>query len=102
MAKHLNTAEFDVAVKAAPVAMVDFWAEWCGPCKMLAPAIEDLAKQYEGRALVAKVNVDEEYDLRKRFGIMGIPTLIVFKNGKMVNKVSGLQNFDDLCSLVKD
>ena len=90
MAKHLNTAEFDAAVKAASVAMVDFWAEWCGPCKMLAPAIEDLAKQYDGRALVGKVNVDEEPDLARRFGIMSIPTVVFLKDGVEVGRKVGL------------
>jgi len=90
MAKHLKTAEFDEAVKAAPVAMVDFWAEWCGPCKMLSPAIEELAAQYEGRALVAKVNVDEEPDLARRFGIMSIPTVIFLKDGQEVERKIGL------------
>lgn len=90
MAKHLKTAEFDEAVKAAPVAMVDFWAEWCGPCKMLSPAIEELAAQYEGRALVAKVNVDEEPDLARRFGIMSIPTVIFLKDGQEVERKVGL------------
>ena len=90
MAKHLKTAEFDAAVKAAPVALVDFWAEWCGPCKMLAPAIEDLAKQYEGRALVAKVNVDEEPELARRFGIMSIPTVVFLKDGAEVDRKIGL------------
>lgn len=90
MAKHLKTAEFDEAVKAAPVAMVDFWAEWCGPCKMLSPAIEELAAQYEGRALVAKVNVDEEPDLARRFGIMSIPTVVFLKDGQEVERKVGL------------
>ena len=90
MAKHLKTAEFDEAVKTAPVAMVDFWAEWCGPCKMLSPAIEELAAQYEGRALVAKVNVDEEPDLARRFGIMSIPTVIFLKDGQEVDRKVGL------------
>ena len=90
MAKHLKTVEFDEAVKAAPVAMVDFWAEWCGPCKMLSPAIEELAAQYEGRALVAKVNVDEEPDLARRFGIMSIPTVIFLKDGQEVERKVGL------------
>ena len=90
MAKHLKTAEFDEVVKAAPVAMVDFWAEWCGPCKMLSPAIEELAVQYEGRALVAKVNVDEEPDLARRFGIMSIPTVVFLKDGQEVERKVGL------------
>ena len=90
MAKHLKTAEFDEAVKAGPVAMVDFWAEWCGPCKMLSPAIEELAAQYEGRALVAKVNVDEEPDLARRFGIMSIPTVVFLKDGQEVERKVGL------------
>ncbi len=60
--KHFKTAEFDAAVAAAPLAMVDFWADWCGPCKMLSPVIESLADQYKGKVLVGKVNVDEEPD----------------------------------------
>lgn len=71
--KHFKTAEFDAAVAAAPLAMVDFWADWCGPCKMLSPVIESLADQYEGKVLVGKVNVDEEPDLARRFGVMSIP-----------------------------
>jgi len=90
MAKHLKTAEFDAAVQAAPVAMVDFWAEWCGPCKMLSPAIEELAAQYEGRALVGKVNVDEEPDLARRFGVMSIPTVVFLKDGREVGRKVGL------------
>ena len=67
--KHFKTAEFDAAVAAAPLAMVDFWADWCGPCKMLSPVIESLADQYEGKVLVGKVNVDEEPELARRFGL---------------------------------
>ena len=78
--KHFKTAEFDAAVAAAPLAMVDFWADWCGPCKMLSPVIESLADQYEGKVLVGKVNVDEEPDLARRFGVMSIPTVVFLKN----------------------
>ena len=80
--KHFKTAEFDAAVAAAPLAMVDFWADWCGPCKMLSPVIESLADQYEGKVLVGKVNVDEEPDLARRFGVMSIPTVVFLKNGQ--------------------
>ena len=62
--------------------MVDFWADWCGPCKMLSPVIESLADQYEGKVLVGKVNVDEEPDLARRFGVMSIPTVVFLKNGQ--------------------
>ena len=64
------------------MAMVDFWADWCGPCKMLSPVIESLADQYEGKVLVGKVNVDEEPDLARRFGVMSIPTVVFLKNGQ--------------------
>ena len=88
--KHLKTAEFDAAVAAAPVAMVDFWAVWCGPCKMLSPTVEALAEQYEGKALVGKVNVDEEPELARRFGVMSIPTVVFLKNGQEVDRKVGV------------
>ena len=80
--KHFKTDEFDSAVEQAPLAMVDFWADWCGPCKALSPVIESLAEQYEGKALIGKVNVDEERELAIRFGVMSIPTVVFLKNGR--------------------
>ena len=88
--KHLKTAEFEAAVEAAPLAMVDFWASWCGPCKMLSPAVEALAEQYEGKVLVAKVNVDEEPELARRYGVMSIPTVVFLKNGAEFDRKVGL------------
>ena len=88
--KHFKTAEFDAAVNAAPLAMVDFWASWCGPCKMLSPTIETLADQYEGKALVGKVNVDEEPELARRFGVMNIPTVVFLKNGQEIDRKVGV------------
>lgn len=88
--EHLKTAAFDAAVDAAPVALVDFWADWCGPCRMLGPAIEELAAKYEGQALVAKVNVDEEPELARRFGIMNIPTVVFLKNGQEIDRLIGV------------
>lgn len=89
--KHLKTQEFDTVVTAAPLALLDFWAEWCGPCRMVSPIIEDLARQYDGRALIAKVNVDEEADLARRFHVMSIPTVILFQNGKEMKRLVGVQ-----------
>ncbi|MBE6963527.1 MAG: thioredoxin [Ruminococcaceae bacterium] len=88
--KHLKTMEFNAAVDAAPLAMVDFWASWCGPCKMLAPAMDALAEQYEGRVLVGKVNVDEEPELARMFGVMSIPTVVFLKNGREFDRKVGL------------
>ena len=87
--KHLKTAEFDAATEAAPLAMVDFWADWCGPCRMLAPAIEALDRQYGDKVLVAKVNVDEEPELARRFGVMSIPTVVFLKNGREFDRKVG-------------
>ena len=87
--QHLKTEEFDAAVEAAPLAMVDFWAVWCGPCQMLGPVMEDLAGRYEGKALVAKVNVDEEPELARRFGVMNIPTVVFLKNGREFDRKVG-------------
>ena len=83
--KHLKTAEFEAAVEAAPLAMVDFWASWCGPCKMLSPAVEALAEQYEGKVLV-----DEEPELARAFGVMSIPTVVFLKNGREFDRKVGL------------
>ena len=88
--KHVKTSEFDEIMDAAPLAMVDFWATWCGPCKMLSPTVEALAEQYEGKALVCKVNVDEEPDLARRFGVMSIPTVVFLKNGREFDRKVGV------------
>jgi thioredoxin 1 len=83
-----------VASKAA--ALVDFWAEWCMPCKMLAPAIEELADEYAGRLKVGKVDTDSNRQISMKFGISAIPTVILFKDGQMVKKFVGLQQKRDL------
>lgn len=88
---HFKQADFDAAVDAAPLAVVDFWADWCGPCKMLAPTVEKLAADYEGKVLVGKVNVDEEPELARRFGVMSIPTLVYLKNGQEFDRKIGVQ-----------
>ncbi|MBB5373493.1 thioredoxin [Acidocella aromatica] len=76
-----ETFETDVLKSSAPV-LVDFWAEWCGPCRSIAPSLEDLAKEYEGKLEVVKVNIDENPMTPTNFGVRGIPTLIIFKDGK--------------------
>jgi thioredoxin 1 len=81
--KHVSDTSFqaDVLDAQAPV-LVDFWAEWCGPCKMIAPILDEVAGTYQGKLQVAKVNVDENREVPAKFGIRGIPTLILFKDGK--------------------
>jgi thioredoxin 1 len=87
---HVSDETFEEMVLKAPVpVLVDFWAPWCGPCRMVAPIVEDLASDYHGRAMVAKINTDENVQVAGRLGIMGIPTLILFKDGKEVDRVVG-------------
>ena len=86
---HLNQENFDKTIDAAETALVDFWAPWCGPCKMLGPVFEEAEKEVNGKAVLAKVNVDEQQDLAVRFGVTSIPTLILFKNGKEVKRSLG-------------
>ncbi len=95
----LTDSTFDTAVKSG-VTLVDFWAEWCGPCKRLGPTVDELAGEYKGRAQVAKVNVDENPGMVGRFGIRGIPMLLVIKNGEPVEQVVGVQSKQHLASLL--
>lgn len=83
--------EFDAVVNGDKVTLVDFWANWCGPCKMLMPTIEEVAKELDGTANVAKVNVDDNEDIAIKLKIMSIPTLMIFKNGEMKEKMIGLR-----------
>jgi len=82
--------------ESSGVAVVDFWAEWCGPCKMIAPIIEEIAKEFEGKVKVCKVNVDENQKLASEFNIMAIPTIVFFKNGKPVERSVGFQSKQNL------
>lgn len=87
---HFNKETFDKSLEEGKLMMVDFWADWCGPCQMLGPVIESLAGRYEGKAVVGKVNTDEEQELAIGFGISGIPTVIFFKDGKEVDRLVGV------------
>ena len=85
-----DTFEAEVLQSQSPV-LVDYWAEWCGPCKAIAPTLEEVAKEYSGKLKVAKVNVDENQEIPKKYGIRGIPTLMLFKNGNIeATKVGAL------------
>ena len=95
MALSLNKDNFEQSI-ANGVALVDFWAEWCGPCKMQLPIIEEFSSEMEGKATIGKVNVDEELELAQSFGIQSIPTLILFKDGKPVKKLVGLHSKESL------
>jgi len=87
---HVTDDTFEAMVFESELpALVDFWAPWCGPCRMIAPIVEDLAKAYDGRAVIAKVNTDENAQIAGQLGIMGIPTLILFKDGQEVDRVVG-------------
>lgn len=87
---HFDLKSFEEQLNKGELMMVDFWASWCGPCRMLAPVMDDLAAQYEGKAVVGKVNVDEERELAVRYGVMSIPTVIFFKDGKEIGRKVGV------------
>ncbi len=102
MAMEFTSTNFTEEVLNSPVpVMVDFWATWCMPCKMLAPTLEELAEEANGAYKVGKVNVDAEPALAAQFGIMNIPTVLVFKNGQVVEKSVGLVQKSQLADLLK-
>jgi thioredoxin len=88
----LNDATFDQAVASAPVLLVDFWAPWCGPCRMIAPVIEELAKELLGKVTIAKVNVDDAAGVAGAHNITSIPTLMIFRNGVLADRMTGLSS----------
>ena len=88
--KHFTRETFEKELNGGALMLVDFWAEWCDPCRMLGPVIEGLADEYEGRAVIGKVNVDEEGELAMRYGVMNIPTVILFKNGREIDRKVGV------------
>lgn len=98
--KTLTDSNFDLEIGSG-VTLVDFWAEWCGPCRRIAPIVEQLAGEYEGRATVAKLNVDENPNVPGRFMIRGIPTLLLFKNGQLADTLVGLAPKEDIARMIE-
>lgn len=96
-----NMEQFNEVLKSNKHVLVDFWAAWCGPCKMVSPLVEQLAEKYKGKVKVVKVNVDEVSDLARQFGIMGIPTLLFFENGNAKDKVVGALPIQQLQQFVE-
>jgi len=98
---HLTDQEFEEKVlKSKLPVLVDFYADWCGPCQQAGPVIEELAEEYKDKMLIGKVNVDESHNTSGKYGIMSIPTMVVFKDGKEVERVSGFGGKDGVVKLI--
>lgn len=101
MATILTKENFeDTVLKASTPVLVDFWASWCGPCRMVSPVIDELAEEYADKIVVGKVNVDEESELATKYSIISIPTILIFRDGKVVEKSVGVQSKDDFCDMI--
>jgi len=98
---HTNAASFDKVINQDIPVLVDFWAPWCGPCKMLGPVLEEVEKELGGKAVIAKVNVDDEQDLAVKFNVSSIPTMIVFKNGTSLDRTVGFMSKEKILELIK-
>ncbi len=98
---HLNNSSFESAINKG-ITLVDFWAEWCAPCRMQTPILDELASQLNGDSVIAKLNVDDNRSVAAKYGIMSIPTLILFKNGKIIKQFVGVQPASTLLSAIKN
>jgi thioredoxin 1 len=101
MALTVTSANFDeLVMRSDKPVLLDFWAVWCGPCRMVGPTVEKLATAYEGKAVVGKINVDEEMALAEKFKVMSIPSLFIMKDGQVVDRVIGARPYEDLAAML--
>lgn len=98
---NLSDSEFEQTIQKNPLVLVDFWAEWCPPCRAIAPTLDEIAQDLGSKLLVAKINVDQNPETPQRFGVRGIPTLILFKDGKEVDQIVGLRDKADLLANIQ-
>jgi len=101
MEKVITNSNFQEILKSSKVVVVDFWATWCGPCRMLAPTVDEVASEYEGRAVIAKCNVDDCQEIAEQFRIMSIPTIVYFKDGEAADKTVGVVSKSDIVSRIE-
>jgi len=100
--EHLTTSNFTEKIKSAHVAVVDLWAEWCGPCRSMLPIVDKIGEAFEGKALIGKVNADEEPDIPAEYGVRSIPTFLFFKDGELADKHVGIMSESDFKAKIEN
>ncbi len=101
MALAIDSSNFETLAKGDKLVIIDFWAQWCGPCKALGPVVEELAQEYENEVIIGKCDVDENAELAAQFGVMNIPMLVFLKNGEMVDALVGLVSKDNIVKKIE-